>query len=201
MTRFQEHNYKLRLIAVIQECLHCNKAYWSTHSLLTKPLADLKKVLRGFSPMIKTVDIDSILMVLFTEESGDVVGQDNKKGLFKIEDSPHYKFLMGNTHPYIQYYRKYLAQSRIERNKKIHSAMYTRSTDVEDGLFAQEMVSPDNYIQFMSKFNYLDKLNSDKHIKVIPFKRGYYLTNNGDHRLAILKYQKIKNITVSIKRG
>jgi len=142
-------NYKLRLITIIQKHLHCNKGYWNTYNLQKKSLADLKNVLDRFAPVIKTVNIDSILMALFVEKK--------KKTLVKIQNSPHYKFLMGDTEPYLQYYKKYLAKSRIQRDEQIHSAMYTLSANIDDGVFANIMISPENYNEFMGRFEYLAK--------------------------------------------
>jgi len=159
-------NYKLKVITFIQKQLHCNKGYWNTHNLQKKSLDDLKRVAGGFAPVIKSVNIDSILMALFVDK--------NKKALFRIQDSPHYKFLMGDTEPYLQYYKKYLDKTQIKQESAIR-------------------------IEFVTKFNSTTKNNSTNYIKLAPFKKGYYYALEGDHRLAILKYKKEQNIIISIK--
>jgi hypothetical protein len=115
--------------------------------------------------LAKNVELDTILLRIL-DNNGNII-------LCKIEDSPHYKFLCGETTEYENYWERF------------------------SGIYLKEDHSPNSFKKFSENFEYLKSPYSTSYIKVTRYKNSY-TSVDGDHRMCILKSQGKETIKVEV---
>jgi len=112
--------------------------------------------------MIKKINIDDIRVNLITFYP--------TVKLIKLEESPHYQFLLGNIEPYIEYLK----------------------------IAKQPDHSVEKFEKLMKEFDYLSKGNKYKYIECVE-KDDIYVIIDGFHRSCILLHKEEKEIDVFIR--
>ena len=92
------------------------------------------------------------------------------KKIIKLEESPHYQFLLGNREPYIEY-------MKISHQKE-------HSVEV--------------FEELIKNFNYLEGSNKNKFVVCNKF-GDYYLIQDGFHRCCIQLYKGEEKIKIFVK--
>jgi len=117
---------------------------------------------------VEKVSIDKIRLSILGE-SGALVD-------LPIEDSPHYKFLVGNSLEYRNYWNRFCGIQLVEDH------------------------SPNTFRKLAEDFDYLCDPYESRYIRVVKVAEGYK-SFDGDHRLAILKSQGADIIKVEVAGG
>ena len=119
----------------------------------------------GINTLVKNVKLDSIQLRIL-DNNGDI-------RICKIEDSPHYKFLCGDTQEYEEYWERF------------------------SGIYLKEDHSPNSFKKLAKDFDYLRSPYDTSYIK-IKGSGNNYGSLDGDHRLCILKSQQRESIKVEV---
>lgn len=115
--------------------------------------------------LTESVRLDNILL--------RILDNNGNSRICKIEDSPHYKFLCGDTIEYENYWEQY------------------------SGTMLKEDHSPATFNKLAEDFNYLSDPYENCYIKVDE----NYKSLDGDHRLTILKSQGVDTVKVEVCNG
>ena len=121
--------------------------------------------INGINTSVKNIKLDSIHLRIL-DNNGNI-------RLCKIEDSPHYKFLCGETNEYEEYWERF------------------------SGIYLKEDHSPNSFEKLAKDFDYLKSPYDTTYIKVKKAGNNYS-SLDGDHRLCILKSQQRESIEVEI---
>ena len=115
--------------------------------------------------LTENVKLDDILL--------RILDNNGNNRICKIEDSPHYKFLCGDTKEYEDYWEQY------------------------SGTILKEDHTPNSFKRLSENFEYLKSPYDTSYIQVNRQSDGY-TSVDGDHRMSILKKQGKENIKVEI---
>jgi len=119
---------------------------------------------------LQEIDLDKVYFRLF-DDQGNIHP-------VKIENSPVYKVLQGDTKPYDEYYKR---MHKLGRAKETY-------------------MSTDEFLKFAKSFNYLEHPYEDDYIRVK--KTGHlYAGWDGAHRLSCLKHQGKRVVKVNVMGG
>ena len=114
---------------------------------------------------VETVSLENVFLRLLNPDGGTHP--------FSIVDSPHYRFLKGESEPYEQYWERFM------------------------GIYLKEDHTPATFRALAQDFEYLRKPYTTSYVRVS--KRGNkYFSIDGDHRLCILKEQGKEKIKVEV---
>lgn len=122
-----------------------------------------------FNFKIKKIDLSSIYCNII---KGDLETFYLEEHL--IEETPHYKFLIGDIHPYEEYLAKF------------------------GGYLLTDDYSVEKFKKMAKNFSYLEKPYETSYILVKEFQLNKYLVLDGVHKVCILKFLRKKDAVVAI---